>query len=104
LFTFDVDDDEGVAGRVCVACGDQHVMADGEDYLEEAELERCQCVCGKEVFEITAGVALYRDAAELTDDVRWLYIGCRCAGCGLVGCYGDWKNEYIGYQSLLAKL
>jgi hypothetical protein len=105
LFTLDIDETQGVAGRICLACGDPHVMADGEEYLKEAELERRECVCGKDVFEITAGVHVCRDSDEaLTEDVRWFYIGCRCPDCGLVGCYADWKNEYIGYQSLLAKV
>lgn len=34
---------------------------------------------------------------ETRDDVRWLYLGCRCVTCGLTACYGDWKNEYPGY-------
>ena len=48
-------------------------------------------------FEISAGVALYQDS----QDVRWLYVGCRCVCCGLTACYGDWKNEYPGYETLL---
>jgi hypothetical protein len=105
LFTIDLDETQGVAGRICVVCGDQHLMADGEEYAEEAEFERRECVCGKDVFEVTAGVHVYRDPAlALTEDVRWFYIGCRCADCGLVGCYADWKCEYVGYQSLLANV
>jgi hypothetical protein len=33
--------------------------------------------------------------------VRWFYLGCRCVACGVLGCYGDWKNEFNGYQQLL---
>ena len=51
-------------------------------------------------FEITVGVALYADS----EDVRWLYIGCRCPECNLSGCYGDWKNEFIGFRDLLARV
>ena len=37
-FTLHIDDVECVAGRTCISCGVQHVMLDGEDYLEDAEL------------------------------------------------------------------
>jgi hypothetical protein len=39
-----------------------------------AELEKCACPCGGEEFEITIGVSLFEDS----EDVRWLYLGCRC--------------------------
>jgi hypothetical protein len=44
------------------------------------------------------------DSDEFLKDVRWLYLGCRCPECGLTGVYGDWKNEYIGYKELLARV
>jgi len=104
VFELDMDENEGVAGRVCAGGGDEHLMADGEQYLEDAELEQCVCVCGAKLFEITAGVHLYRDEDGLTEDVRWFYVGCRCPKCGMLGCYGDWKNEYIGFRELLSKV
>ena len=51
-------------------------------------------------FEITVGVSLY----HASQDVRWLYVGCRCPSCGVTGVYGDWKNEYLDYRELLAKV
>ncbi len=41
---------------------------------------------------------------SLSADVRWLYLDCRCVKCSLVGCYADWKNEYNGYEQLLAMM
>lgn len=95
-----LDDGAGVAARVCATCGDDHVMADGEDFLDDAELEDTECLCGSPVFEITIGVSLYRDS----EDVKWLYVGCRCPACGLVGAYGDWKNEFGHYAELLKRV
>ena len=96
-----VDDSAGVGVRVCTTCGRDHVMGDGADYLDDADdLEDVECLCGSPVFEITVGVSLYRESK----DVRWLYVGCRCPACGLAGCYGDWKNEYEGYRTLLANV
>jgi hypothetical protein len=99
-FKLALDDNEGVAIRACVSCGTEHPIGDSDEFLSEAELALCACPCGNEEFEITVGVSLYDDS----EDVRWLYLGCRCPKCGLTAVYGDWKNEFIGYQELLAKV
>ena len=83
-----LDAEQGAAVRVCGKCGHDHAIGDSGDYLEDAELEDQECLCGSPLFEITVGVSLYRES----EDVRWLYIGCRCPACGLAGCYGDWKK------------
>ncbi|QDU00376.1 hypothetical protein V6x_00490 [Gimesia chilikensis] len=104
-FYFGTDEDEGVALRICGRCEDEHLMGDSEEYAEEAEIEKHGCVCGAEVFQITAGIYRYRNEDDsLSPDVKWLYLGCRCVACGLVGCYADWKNEFNGYETLLAKM
>ena len=97
IFTVLLDDDEGVAIRVCRSCGVRHEIGDSKEYLADAEPEECQCPCGGEAFEVTAGVALYAQS----EDVRWFYLGLRCVACRLTAVYGDWKNEFIGYQTLL---
>ena len=100
IFRLALDDDAGAAVRTCIACKSQHPIADSGDYLDDAQLEECACPCGGEEFEITVGVSLY----EESDDVRWLYLGCRCPRCGLTAVYGDWKNEFIGYRELLNRV
>jgi hypothetical protein len=100
LFRLVLDDSEGAAVRTCAACRRQQPVGDSADYLHDAQLEQCTCPCGGEVFEVTAAVSLYRDS----EDVKWFYIGCRCPECGLMACYGDWKNEYIDYHKLLAQV
>jgi hypothetical protein len=100
LFVLRMDEGAGAAIRRCFACQQEHPIGDSADYLDEAELQKYECVCGKDAFEITIGVSLY-DGSE---DVRWLYVGCRCPGCGLTGVYGDWKNEFNGYKELLARV
>lgn len=99
-FRLMADDLQGAAVRICKECGDKHSIGDSEGYLEAAELEECECPCGSGFFEVTAGVALYQDS----EDVRWFFLGCRCPECGLTACYGDWKNEYPGYQDLLDRV
>jgi hypothetical protein len=100
LFYLALDDNEGVALRKCVGCAVEHPIGDSDEYMAEADLEQRTCICGAEDFEITVGVSLYRDS----EDVRWLYVGCRCPKCGLTGVYGDWKNEFIGFRELLARV
>lgn len=99
IFGLMIDDHAGVATRTCMACeSEAHPIGDSANYLDEAELEECACPCGMEAFEITAGVSLYTNS----EDVRWLYLGCRCPACGLTAVYGDWKNEFDNYRKLLA--
>ena len=97
VFNLFLDDTEGAAVRICTNCAVKYPIGDSQEYLEGAELEECECPCGAGDFEITAGVALF----EESEDVKWLYLGCRCCKCGLTACYGDWKNEYEGYQEFL---
>jgi hypothetical protein len=97
-FRLALDETQGAAVRTCNACESAQPIADSAEYLEEASLEECACPCGAEAFELTIGVSLYADSR----DVRWLFVGARCSRCGLIGCYGDWKNEYLGYEELLA--
>ena len=100
LFRLLLDDTQGAAVRACVACKNEHPVGDSDEYLEDTELNECACPCGNEAFEITVGVSLYRNS----EDVRWLYVGCRCPECGLTAVYGDWKNEFPGYRDLLARV
>jgi hypothetical protein len=99
-FRLCIDEDAGVAVRICPACASEHPIGDSNDHLADAELELCECTCGADALEITVGLALY----EATDDVRWLYVGCRCPACNLTGCYGDWKNEFPNFRNLLRRI
>lgn len=99
-FHLRLDETEDVAVRTCTRCGNEHPIGDSEKYLADAVLEECECPCGCGSFEITVGVSLYEDS----EDVRWLYLGCRCTHCGLTACYGDWKNEFEDYLKLLGQV
>ncbi|MEZ6040119.1 MAG: hypothetical protein R3C20_06415 [Planctomycetaceae bacterium] len=104
-FHFLTDENAGVAIRRCSNCGCEHLMGDSADFVDEAEPSQHECICEGDVFQITAGIHRYRNQDDsLSHDVRWLYLGCHCPTCGLVGCYADWKNEYNGYTELLAKM
>lgn len=81
LFRLAIDDEQGAAIRTCSKCNAEHPIGDSDEFLEEADPQPSTCVCGKDVFEITVGVSLYDES----EDVRWLYVGCRCPSCGLTG-------------------
>jgi hypothetical protein len=98
VFSVLFDDTEGCAARTCVACEDQQAIADGEEYLDEAELETPACPCGTESFTIVVGAALY----DGSTDVKWCYLGLRCTACKLAAVYGDWKCEAGDVKAFLA--
>jgi hypothetical protein len=100
LFELSLDEAEGAAVRVCAGCATEHAIGDSAEYLAHAQLEACECSCEARHMEITVGVSLHADS----EDVRWIYLGCRCPRCGRVAVYGDWKNEFEGYQGLLANV
>lgn len=99
-FRLALDDTTGAAVRTCMACAVEHPIGDSDEHLVEASLEECACPCAAEEFEITVAVSLY----ESSEDVRWLYVGCRCPACGLTAVYGDWKNEFNGWRELLSRV
>ena len=100
LFRLFDDEEAGVARRDCVACGTAHLMGDSAAYADEADPEAHECLCGSEALAIHCGVALYPDSR----DVRWLYIGCRCPQCQLVGVYAEWKCEAGDVEAFLARV
>lgn len=100
-FYFFADENEGVAIRRCRirTCRDESMMGDS---VEDAESVQFGCLCGKKTFQITVGINRYRNLDNsMANDVRWIYFGCRCTTCGLIGCYADWKNEFEDYEKLL---
>ena len=100
-----IDAGEGVAQRVCFECGACHTLADGSEYLHEADLLPFVCSCGENSFEISVGIHVYRNAHnELSDHVRWLYVGVRCTHCERVQVAGDWKNDYHPAPELLSMM
>lgn len=96
-FRVAADDDEGCAGRVCIACGVGVFLADSAEYAEEAELQPCECPCGGDTFAVALGFAFRADR-----EVRWISIGLRCLTDGAVGVYADWKIDYSPTAHLLA--
>ena len=89
-FRLKMDEETGAAIRTCGTCQAEHPIGDSAEYLEQADLHDCCCVCDAELFEITVGASVHQDS----NDICWVYIGCRCPACGVTGNYGDWSSEW----------
>ena len=101
IFVVVMNENEGVAARICTSCNSEHGIGDSDDFIDNVEdVYPVECTCGANQFRIMAGVALYAGS----EDVRWFYLGCECLACGLSGVYGDWKNEFHGYRELLDRV
>ena len=88
-FQLEADDDEGVARRTCASCKESRYICDSGEYWHEADPEPWKCVeCDSGRANVGVGFSLYVD--DLTA-VRWLYVGERCARCGVLGCFAGWK-------------
>ena len=95
VFRFFADDHEGVAKRVCAQCNTEHYICDSQEFLPQAAPEEFVCIeCGSNSCNIGAGFSLYDDKGA----IKWLYLGERCAACGILGCFAGWK---IGYEPSL---
>src|SRR5256885_11207179 len=58
------DLEAGVAIRTCTDCGQEHLMGDSAEYVEEATPEAHECVCENETFELMSGVSVYERSEE----------------------------------------
>ena len=58
-FALQTDEEGGVAIRTGTDCGQEHLMGNSADYVEEAVPEAHECVCKNEVFELMSGVSVY---------------------------------------------
>jgi hypothetical protein len=87
-FRLEADDNEGVARRTCTSCGEIRFIADSAEYWSDAEPEVWKCVeCSSETTNVGVGFSLYED----NRGIRWLFVGVRCARCGILGCFAEWK-------------
>jgi hypothetical protein len=96
-FRLTADDDEGCAKRTCTSCGAEHLICDSAEYLSLANLQPWTCNdCDSTSANVGVGFSLYEDG-----EIRWLYVGERCANCGILGCIAGWKVGYTPSKQLL---
>jgi hypothetical protein len=94
------DDDEGCARRMCTSCGEEKYICDSAEYWSDASPEEYKCVeCNSAHANIGVGFSLYQDG-----EIRWLYVGERCAACGVLGCFAGWKIGYAPSKHLFEQV
>ena len=94
-FQIEVDDDEGCAKTTCSKCRQPSFLADSEEYWSSDSPRTYKCIeCSLDRANVGLGFALTTDR----NCIQWVYIGCRCSACGVLGCMIDWK---IGYEPSL---
>jgi hypothetical protein len=99
-FSLEADDNEGAARRTCVACGTEYFICDSADSWQDAEPEPWSCIeCKSKHANVGCGFAL-----RANGEVRWIYVGARCARCGILGCYAGWKIDYEPSTHLLDRV
>lgn len=97
----------GNVRRTCAACGvERHISRSGDSAnwdeaveYDGAEVEEFACYeCGSKEAEVCMGFADYarhpgykKSTEPLPDSILWFFVGIRCSGCWLEGCYGDGK-------------
>ena len=90
ILTCEIDAFEGVIEVGCTACDTKRFLLDVDEWGDEDEPENLECpLCKMNQANIVVGF-VYRASGG----VKWVYIGCRCIGCGLLGSCGDWKISY----------
>jgi hypothetical protein len=81
-----------------VKCQREHFICDSKEFWEEASPQHWACIeCDSERTNVGVGFSFYPDSR----DVKWLYVGCRCAKCGVLGCFAGWKVGYGDSERLL---
>lgn len=96
-FRLSLDDEVGCAQRSCVACDASAFLGDSEEYWDDADPDDAACPCSGEQFGVGVALSLRDDG-----DVRWITVGGRCAACGVLGVYTDWKIDYSPTDHLFA--
>ncbi len=101
-FHLDADDNHGVAKRTCSRCSREHFICNSDQFWAGASPEHWRCVeCDSEDTNVGVGFSLYQDA---DGGIRWLYVGCRCARCGILGCFAGWKIAQAGSEPLMERV
>lgn len=98
VFGLRFDRNEAFSERRCVACDSTVLMLDSADSSEDARPKKWRCR-GCKGTQCNLGVWF---SMIDPNTVRWIYVGSRCTGCGLLGCYADWKVMHGPSMDLLA--
>lgn len=89
-FLVEFDGNEGATRIICTSCKEVKYLADSKEYWEDVELEKYKCIECKSTHANVGTGFTYREGG----DIKWVYIGVRCAKCGILGSVADWKIDY----------
>jgi hypothetical protein len=106
VFKIEASVGDAVARRTCSRCGRVHFMLDSGELWDntEEEPELLECVeCGSTEANVGVGFSLYQEG-EVSGEIHWVYIGHRCAACGLLGSFADWKVARVGAHDLFDRV
>lgn len=89
-FTMRVDRNEGAMQVTCTVCKTKKRLLDSEEVWSDCTPRSVSCrVCKERANNVQVGFARRENG-----DVKWVYIGNRCTGCGTLGSYVDWSIDY----------
>jgi hypothetical protein len=78
-----------MARRTCATCDAEAYICDSERYWEPPTTAwKCVDGCPGNICNVGVGYAGYDDDPS---GIHWIYVGERCAECGVMGCFADWK-------------
>ena len=91
MFAIEIDEDEECGKGICSTCGESNFIADSQENWGTVAPRKYECIeCHSKEANIGLGFALTEDH----EAVKWIFLGCRCAKCGVLGCMIDWKISY----------
>ena len=90
VFTLKVDQDEGAIEVTCINCKTKKLLLDSSEIWKECTPKTGKCpICKGKSYNV--GVGFLRRS---TGDVKHVFIGNRCVGCGVLGSYVDQSINY----------
>ncbi len=100
VFSLQWIEDEGAVKRTCIKCSADHFVCDSEEAWE-GRPRKFKCVgCKSNAANLGVSFSLYEDRSA----IRWVYVGHRCAACGVLGSFAEWKVGYAPSIDLLSRV
>ena len=98
LFQVEYLDGRTSVRHVCMGCGRAQYVCDSGGPRWHGACRSFICpACSSQVANVGVGFTLN----PAKDSVEWLYVGLRCARCGLLGCPADWSVGYSPSMHIL---
>jgi hypothetical protein len=97
-FYVEGDAEKAIARRRCLGCGHVRHLLDSEEHWSHPPMHSCG-TCGQSMFEVAVGLNI--EGGEL---VRWLAVGIRCVGCGMLDGLTDMAVPGLPVDDVLGQL